>query len=32
MINDHLYEGRFTSTNADGKRKKHNIYARTREE
>ena len=32
MINDHLYEGRFTPTNADGKRISRNIYAKTREE
>ena len=29
MINDHLYEGRFTPTNADGKRISRNIYAQT---
>lgn len=32
MINDHLYEGRYTPTNAHGKRESHNIYAKTREE
>ena len=32
MINDHLYEGRYTPTNAYGKRESHNIYATTREE
>ena len=32
MINDHLYEGRFTPTNVDGKRISRNIYAQTREE
>ena len=32
MINDHLFEGRFTPTNADGKRISRNIYAQTREE
>lgn len=32
MINDHLYEVRFTPTNADGKRISRNIYAQTREE
>jgi len=32
MINDHLYEGRFTPTNAGGKRISRNIYAQTREE
>ena len=31
-INDHLYEGRFTPTNAHGKRESHNVYAHTREE
>ena len=32
MINDHLYEVRYTPTNAYGKRESHNIYAKTREE
>ncbi len=32
MINDHLYEGRYTPTNAYGKRESYNIYAKTREE
>ncbi len=32
MINDHLYEGRYTPTNAYGKREAHNIYAKTSEE
>jgi len=32
MINDRLFEGRFTPTNADGKRIAKNIYAPTREE
>ena len=32
MIKDHLYEGRYTPTNAYGKRESHNIYAKTREE
>ncbi len=32
MINDHLFEGRYTPTNAYGKRGSHNIYAKTREE
>lgn len=32
MINDHLFEGRFTPTNADGKRTSKNVYAQTREE
>lgn len=31
-INDHLYEGQFSPTNAYGKRESHNIYAKTREE
>ena len=32
MINDHLYEGRFTPTNADGKRISRNIYAHSKRE
>ena len=32
MINDHLYEGRYSPKNAYGKRESHNIYAKTREE
>lgn len=32
MINDHLFEGRFTPTGADGKRIAKNVYAPTREE
>ncbi len=32
MINDHLYEGRYSPRNAYGKRKADNIYAKTREE
>lgn len=28
MINNHLYEGRYTPTNAYGKRESHNIYAK----
>ena len=32
MINDHLFEGRFTPTNAEGKRISKNIYTPTREE
>ena len=32
MINDHLYEGRYTPTNADGKRISRNMYASTKEE
>lgn len=31
MINDHLYEGRYTPRMPDGKRKSFNIYAQTRE-
>ena len=31
-INDHLYEGRYTPTNASGKREPHNVYAQTYEE
>lgn len=32
MINDHLFEGRYSPRNAYGKRETHNIYAKTREE
>ena len=32
MINDHLYEGRYSPRNAYGKRESHNIYAKTHEE
>ena len=32
MIKDSLCKGRFTPTNADGKRISKNIYAQTREE
>ena len=32
MINDHLYEGRFTPRLVNGKRKAYNVYAHTREE
>lgn len=32
QINDYLYEGRYTPTNAHGKREAHNVYAHTREE
>ncbi len=32
MINDHLYEGRYTPRMPDGKRKSFNIYVQTREE
>ncbi|MBE6564323.1 MAG: site-specific integrase [Ruminococcaceae bacterium] len=31
-INDHLYEGSFSPTHANGKRVKHNVYAETRDE
>lgn len=31
-INDHLFEGRYTPTWPDGKRRSHNIYAKSREE
>lgn len=31
-INDHLFEGRYTPTNAHGKREAHNVYAKTYEE
>jgi len=31
-INDHLFEGRYSPTNAHGKRESHNVYAKTREE
>ena len=31
MINDHLFEGRYTPSNAYGKQESHNIYAKTRE-
>ena len=32
MINDRLYEGRYSPKNTYGKRESHNIYAKTREE
>ncbi|NLA77464.1 MAG: site-specific integrase, partial [Clostridiales bacterium] len=32
QINDHLWEGSYSPTNANGKREKHNVYAKTREE
>ncbi len=32
QINDHLFEGRYTPTNAHGKREVHTVYAKTREE
>ena len=31
-INDHLYEGRYSPTNAQGKREVHTVYAKTKEE
>ena len=31
-INDHLFEGRYTPTNAHGKREVHTVYAKTHEE
>ena len=31
-IGDRLYEGRYTPTNADGRRETHTVYAQTREE
>ena len=31
-INDHLFEGRYSPTGADGKRMARNVYAKTREE
>ena len=31
-MNDHLFEGRYTPTNAQGKREVHTVYAQTREE
>jgi integrase len=31
-INDHLYEGKYSPTNADGKRTTHNVYAHTRDD
>ena len=32
QINDHLWEGRFTPTLANGKRHSYNVYAKTRDE
>ena len=32
QINDQLYEGRYTPTNAQGKREVHTVYAKTKEE
>ena len=31
-LNDHLFEGRYTPTNAQGKREVHTVYAKTKEE
>ena len=31
-LNDHLYEGRYTPTNAYGKRESCNVYGKTYEE
>ena len=31
-LNDHLYEGRYLSTNAQGKREVYTVYAKTKEE
>lgn len=31
-INDNLFEGRYSPTNANGKREVHTVYAKTREE
>ena len=30
--NDHLFEGRYSPTNAQGKREVHTVYAKTKEE
>ena len=32
MINNYLFEGRYSPRNAYGKRESHNVYAKTREE
>ena len=32
QINDHLWEGKYSPTGADGKRISRNVYAKTREE
>ena len=32
QINDHLFEGRYSPTNAQGKREVHTVYAKTKEE
>lgn len=31
-LNDHLFEGRYSPTNAHGKREVHTVYAKTKEE
>ena len=31
-LNDHLYEGRYSPTNAQGAREVHTVYAKTKEE
>lgn len=31
-LNDHLFEGRYSPTNAQGKREVHTVYAKTKEE
>ena len=31
-LNDHLYEGRYSPTNAQGKREVHTVYAKTEAE
>ena len=31
-LNNHLYEGRYSPTNAQGKREVHTVYAKTKEE
>lgn len=32
QLNDHLWEGKFSPRDANGKRTSHNVYAKTREE
>ncbi len=32
QVNENLWEGNYSPTHADGKRHKHNVYAKTREE
>ena len=31
-LNDHLFEGRYSPTNAQGKREVHTVYAKTKKE